>query len=292
MGLFDQMIKKTQNAAGDLMKNAGDAIQKFDAEKAKENITNGVKDLADNTKKAANYMAENMPESLSDIDLKKTAGDISDKTKEAYQKWKKDTADSEKQVKEALREETDKTVMLTRTDALRILYCVMACDGKLDEQEAEKLISIGTDMIDNFEGRENEILGDVMNVRKETSGDDYFYDIRDMVNECLNQSEHNRQKADVNGRLLIWNMLAVAESDGLYSKEEKKLIHYTAEKIEINESVVDEMEMSARTIEAVEQEENWLKDQDLKYSEVQPQIEMLEKRKQAVMDGIAALLRD
>lgn len=292
MGLFDQMIKKTQNAADDLMKNAGDAIQNFDADKAKENIANSAKDIAANTKKAADHVAKNMPKSMSDIDLKKTASDISDKTKDAYQKWKKDTADSKKQVKDAMKEENDETCMITRDDAVRILYCVMACDGKTDEQEEQKLLSIGTDLIDGYKDKENEILSDVSSIREETSGDDYFYDLRDKVNECVNHSKENRAEADVNSRILLWNMLAVAASDGSYDKEEKKLIHYTADKMGISGSVVDEMEMAARTIEATEQEENWLKDQDLKYSEVQPHIEMLENRKQAVMDGIAALMRD
>lgn len=292
MGLFDQVLKKTQNAAGDFMKNAGEAIQNFDADQAKEDIANGAKSLAGSARKAADQIAENMPKSMDDIDVKKTASDLAGKTKEAVARWQKDTQDSREQVKEALKKDEERRCRLTREDAVRILYCVMACDGTVDDQEKQKLLSIGEDLIHDFSEKEETIMRDVADVTEESSGDDYFYDLRDRVNDCLKHSEENRKDADVDGKLLLWNMLAVAESDGTYSQEEKKLIHYTAKKMNFEDSVVDEMELSAKTIETIEQEENWLKDQDLKYSEVEPQIEMLEKRKKAVMDGIAALIKD
>lgn len=95
MGLFN----KIQNAAGGFMENAGNAIKNFDADKAAETISKNASSLADNAKKAADGIAKNLPKSLDDINLKKTASDAVDRTKDAFDKWQKDTKDAKQKVK-------------------------------------------------------------------------------------------------------------------------------------------------------------------------------------------------
>lgn len=167
----------------------------------------------------------------------------------------------------------------------------MAVDGILDTSEHDKLLSIGSDMIDDFKNKENDLMHDLEEIKPDTSGEDYYYDLRDEVNECINHSAGDENN-DVDGRLLIWNMLAVAFSDGTFSEDEKKLIHYTAKKAKIADSVVQEMEISADTIKAIERESDWLSNLDEKYSVIAPKLEMLDKRREAVMSGVIALMKD
>lgn len=291
MGLFDKITKNVQNAAGDFMENAGDAIKNFDTDKAAETISKNASSLAKNAKKAADDMAKKMPKSLDEIDLKKTATGAVGRTKDAIDKWQKDTKESNEKVKEAVAEKEDNRFKFNREDAVKILYCIMAVDGTLESSEHEKLLSIGTDMIDDFKDKENDLMHDLEVITPETSGEDYYYDLRDKVNDCIDHSVSSENN-DIDGKMLLWNMLAIALSDDSYSEYEKKLIHYTAKKINIADSIVQEMEISADTIEAIERESDWLSKQDEKYSVVASKLEMLEKRKKAVMDGVVALLKD
>ena len=111
--------------------------------------------------------------------------------------------------------------------------------------------------------------------------------MRDVIRESWNVPG-----ATIPVKLLLWDLLAVAQSDNRYQEEEAKLIRYIARHLEVDKSIVPEMENASRTLMAIENEITWLKATDRPFGTVEPVMNELSDRKVAIMQGVRDLIND
>lgn len=230
-------------------------------------------------------------ESFKDIDFKDSLKDLQDKGKDTFDVLKKKSEETIKKVEDALSKTNEKTYKLTIQDALRIMYYLIAIDGELTNDELDKFVLIGQDTDPGFHEYKTELLKELKQTIEATDKEDYEDNIRDLVGEAILNSQYNKN-AKIDGKLFIWNLLAISYSDGECLESERKLIRYVTKQLEIDKSVILEMESYVYTLNAIEKEEFILKQSNKPYSIIESKINELSDRKKAIMQGVHALLVD
>lgn len=194
--------------------------------------------------------------------------------------------------------------VLSIQDALRIMYCLMLADGNISEEEKGKLEEIGRTCDSYFDSYKAQLFEECDNaILPKTKRnidlalctpeerEEYYDHIHDYVGEIL--IGDNIHKSDgMQAKVLLWNLLAIANSEGDYSTNEKRFIRYFAMKTRIDNSVRMEMEHTFSTLIAIEREEVWLKSSDRPYRVIEERVNELQDRKNAIMQGVNALIKD
>jgi uncharacterized tellurite resistance protein B-like protein len=175
---------------------------------------------------------------------------------------------------------------------LKILYYLMAVDGKIETGEEEKFNFIGVNTDPEFEAHKQKLLRECQTRMKSLreSGDSYR-GICESICEIIGTLQDSKEET-LHGKLLIWNMLATSYSDGDCAPIEKKLIHYVSNAVRVEKTVLLEMESTMQTMMALDKEEQWLKSSQRAFTTVNPELDELTVRRQAIMDGVHALIAD
>ena len=121
--------------------------------------------------------------------------------------------------------------------------------------------------------------------------EEYYDQIHDYVGDLIKE-ENFYQTEGVRAKWLIWNLLAIAYSEGDYSTNERRLMRYIAKKSGVDNTVLLEMEHTFSTLIAIEKEEEWLKSSDRPYKVIEERVVELSNRKDTIMQGINALISD
>ncbi len=256
MGLFDSMRKQLENAA-----------------------------------KTAQKAAENLPDSVKQIDVDKTFKGFKKAGEDAVQKFKTGSTDLYSKTVNSFQKK-EPTPYIRSEDALKIMYYLIAADMSMKAEEMEMFDSIGREVQSDYEAHRNEIIGSCNSVIVGTTDPDEYYDI---IHEQVSAAIHNSQNSaegDIMPALLIWNMISIAFSENEYSALERRLIRSTARTLGLDEAVPKEMEAAARTMIALAKEEEILQASDRKFSEVKVHMDEIAERKQTVMENIKALMLD
>ena len=120
--------------------------------------------------------------------------------------------------------------------------------------------------------------------------EEYFDFIRDYATKIIYKSEDTGD--GIGARTLIWDLLVVAFSEGDYSSNERRLIRFASNAMEIDQAVLLEMEQTLRTITALNKEEEWLKSLNRPYAVIAEQVDELKVRRETILTGLHALLAD
>jgi hypothetical protein len=123
-----------------------------------------------------------------------------------------------------------------------------------------------------------------------TDEDEYFDFIRDYATEVIYKSEDTGE--GIGARTLVWDLLVMAFSEEDYSANERRLIRFASRALDVDSTIVLEMEQTLRTITALNKEEEWLKSMNRPYSVIAEQIDEVEKRRETVLTGLHALMAD
>lgn len=236
-------------------------------------------------------MLKKTTESLKDIDLKDSLKDLQDKGKDTLDVLKKKSEETIKKVEDVLSKTNEKTYKLTINDALRIMYYLIAIDGELTNDELDKFVLIGQDTDPSFIEYQNKLLDELKQTIESIDKEDYEDNIRDLIGDAIRNSQYSKN-AVIDGKLFIWNLLAISYSDGECLESERKLIRYVTKLLEIDKSIILEMESYVYTLNAIEKEEVLLRGSNKPYSIIESKINELNDRKKAIMQGVHALLLD
>ena len=163
-------------------------------------------------------------------------------------------------------------IKIERTDAVKIAYYLMAVDGHISEEEELyiKEVARGFGVMDYSileEIRKN--VEDIFNI---TNNLKIIYNsIESEVRKILNKIETEESETfhdkvtkkilsieGITPNILIWNLMTMAIKDLDYS--EKMLIKYIAGKLNVDESVLLEMDNSLRALYAVQNDLDWIKE--------------------------------
>lgn len=283
----------------------------FNLKKLKDTVEKS----ADGIKKSVSDAAGKMPDSAKNINLSESMKDMAGKGQSMMDILKakgdelvssrKGKADETKAaIKDALRDKKGREAFFSVRDALRIMYCLMLIDGNVSEEEEEKFNEIGLACDQDFDSCKKQLIDECNGAVQSESAqgiefvsiasvdsEEYYDQIHDYVGDLIKE-ENFYQTEGVRAKWLIWNLLAIAYSEGDYSTNERRLMRYIAKKSGVDNTVLLEMEHTLSTLIAIEKEEEWLKSSDRPYKVIEERVVELSNRKNAIMQGINALISD
>jgi len=178
-------------------------------------------------------------------------------------------------------------------NSIKALFYLLAVDGCIGEDEMERFSEIGEELDrKNFDSYKEDIIYSCQKRISSIDPDDQYYDV---LLEGLDYALGHMAKGDdrgVTGRLLVWNMLAIAFSNKEYDTAEKKMIAHVARISEVPRDVLVDMEQSMQAALAVQKELSWIQGSNRPYSEVRPIVDDLEKRLEVILSSAKALIED
>ena len=175
--------------------------------------------------------------------------------------------------------------------SLKIFYFLIAIDGNIDESEQGFFREIGLKL---DPGHFNDYSGDI---EKEcemvllNDEDDRYDIILESVDDELTHKAGSEDQG-LTPRLLVWDLIAAAFSNGYYDASEKRLILHVARKTGVEKSVVLEMEQMMKTSDAVRDELNLIQGSGRPYNEVRPVVDELESRLEVIRKSAEHLIED
>ncbi|MBQ8330531.1 MAG: hypothetical protein IJX83_13160 [Lachnospiraceae bacterium] len=274
-----------------------------------------VEKSADSIKKSVSDAAEKMPESAKNINISESMKDMAGKGQsmmdilkakgdELISSRKEKEDETKAAIKNALRDKKGGEAVFSVRDALRIMYCMILIDGNVSEEEEEKFCEIGLACDQDFDACKKQLIDECNGVVQSESAqgidfvsiasvdsEEYYDQIHDYVGDLIKE-ENFYQTEGVRAKWLIWNLLAIAYSEGDYSTNERRLMRYIAKKSGVDNTVLLEMEHTFSTLIAIEKEEEWLKSSDRPYKVIEERVVELSNRKDTIMQGINALISD
>ncbi|MCI1722534.1 MAG: hypothetical protein LKM41_06850 [Lachnospiraceae bacterium] len=279
MALFDNLAKTLADAAS----KAAEATKNIDAKEIQKNLTNAVNDTVTKVKDTADAIdPKDIPGSLS-----KMASDAG----QAIVKHNNDRKESQASAKEVLHSAQAKQNYLTVHDAMKVIYLLMFSDRDFTEDEKAVFLSAGSEIDPSFSSDKDALIAECTAVIQAAENGNYEQNIHDTVAKTIWNSSKEKDAA-VSGRLLIWNMIAAAYADGNCAADEHDLIRFAGNELKVETEIIQEMESAMKTMIAVSKEEQWLKESGRTYNEVRTQVDELENRRNIIMQGIQALLKD
>ncbi len=194
-----------------------------------------------------------------------------------------------KKAEEPVKEESKDFIGISVENALKIIYCLMAVDGDIHENEIERLTLIGEGFAEGFTQVKNALVEECQKrINVESGVREYYEAIEHIVDDLL--KPETQGKYLMNPRLFLWDMLTIVYSDDNYDKNEKKLISHIVKAMEIEEDVFLEMENSMATVMDIEKEIKWIKTTDRPYLKIEATVNELEDRKNTILESIMELL--
>jgi len=183
--------------------------------------------------------------------------------------------------------------IIGKIEAIQIYYYFLALDGKIEEAELSlfKDIAMSTDP-DSFSTCGFELVSSCKaNLMQVKSAEDLSTLVKNKIKEIL-QNDYDEITEGVSRRLLIWNLYAIALSDGQISNDEKEVIYGLGDILDIEESVLFEMEQLMLTDFEIETELSSLSVSTKPYVEVRPIVDELENRRTVIFNKAKALIAD
>lgn len=175
--------------------------------------------------------------------------------------------------------------------ALKIFYYLLAVDGDIDEIELNHFHNIGMSIDPGHFGDYCEMIEeDCRQVLIRSDGDEYEL-IIEGVDDAL---AHEAPKEDqgLTPRLLVWDLFVAAFSNGVFNDYEKRLINHISRKVNVDKSIVLEMEQMMNTLSSIQKEMDWVIRLDRPSEEIQPIIDELEKRQEVITKSAEYLIAD
>ena len=232
MGKLDG-LKKALSKTAEKAKEAGSKLKEVD-----------FKQLADKTQETIRSTAENLQDSIKNFDADTAKQNIAEMAKKgtgAVKQYLKNAKETDERVKKALKESERSNDTVLAEDALKMIYLLMMADSKISHEEKERFASIVPEL-DVERDCDAQSIADTCNALIVSSNRDEYMDfIMDGIQDALHHSKESG-KGTIGKKLLLWNLLAVAYSDGEYSENEKKVLRTVNRRMEIDPSIILEME--------------------------------------------------
>lgn len=178
------------------------------------------------------------------------------------------------------------------TDALSIFYYLMAANGIVHEDELEMFNSIFNEMGDScIMSKEDLVFACQARLKLNESSISPLIPAMACVDQTLlSANDIVEDEVTITPKLLVWNLIAIALSDGGFDDAERELVNHIARHLNINDTVLMEMESSALSINDIDREINWVKTTDRPYLVIESIVKELENRKAAAFEGVQSLI--
>lgn len=184
-------------------------------------------------------------------------------------------------------------LIIQKKSAISVFYGLIYVDGEVGEDELQKLDELGNELDpENYADYRDDIIAEEQAQHEKMIDDEDFYDvIAEHVHEALLETADDPTEG-VPSRLLLWNMLTLAFTNGDYAAAQRRLIKHVARIAGIQTSVFLEMEQLMQTYVSVEKEREWLRTSQRPYTEIEPIVAEMDDRIQVLTTSVEALIGD
>ena len=243
-------------------------------------------------KKTLKESAANLPDAVKDINVSDSLSSLKKKSEDTFSKLKSDSSDLIARAKDAMAAPREANELILPSDALRIIYLLISSDMEITPEEMDMFDAVGADIDPAFEDHKEQILSECTGLMEQATDQDDYYDlIRDQITAAL-QSSKSSSEGSIHPKLLIWNLISIAFADSDYSENERRMIRSVVRLMNIDMSVMLEMEAAVQTLLAIQKEEEFLKSSSRKYAEVELQMNEIADRKTVIMKSVQALITE
>ena len=174
--------------------------------------------------------------------------------------------------------------------ALQIIYFMMHADGAISNDEEEKFDAIGKELDPIFLSIKEKIVSScAQHLGNLINPEDYYDAVQDGVKEAIDAGANQKGTA-ITPKLLVWDLMTIAYSDGGYDENERRLLKYIVRKLHVDKAVFLEMESSLLTIHDLENEMAWIKNSGRPFLTVSAIVNEITARKDAVFQSVKDLI--
>lgn len=200
--------------------------------------------------------------------------------------------------------------MLTQQELLRIAYLTICSDGKMTIDEIEKFEGIAKEVFSVTKTEIKDIKKGCDEILGEAEDETEVIDI--IIEEISKSLESLHKKAKPNlgyirffgtniqlGKYetteeslnyFLFLIISLSMADGEYSTEEKRIIRLIARKIEIDKSLVKEMEDTVTTLYQIEKQRDYLNSRISSETENIALYEENKRCQESILESIPALI--
>lgn len=179
---------------------------------------------------------------------------------------------------------------LSVRSVMKIIYYMMSVDGDVLHNEEEKYDEIGRELDPDYDGKKELIISACKNqMQKVIDPEDYYAVIQDGVEEAIHEGANTRN-AIVTPKVLLWDLMTIAYSDGHYDARERQLLKYTARKFCVDKSVFLEMESSFLAILDLDEELEWIKKADRPFLRIESMVNEIADREAVIFESVKDLI--
>lgn len=187
-------------------------------------------------------------------------------------------------------------VKISKEDAIKIIYYLMAVDGKICQAEEAKFDAIANELDASFGNYKNKIISECQTQLEKVIDPEEYYDvIQEGVCNAIDNSGSPSTSFDfysskVSNRVVVWNLLTIAFSDGKYTNEERKLLKYVVRRMNVDKSIFLEMENTIKALFSIDNEINWIKGTSKSYAAIEAIVNELEDRRGVINNSMKELI--
>ena len=179
---------------------------------------------------------------------------------------------------------------ISTRSALKIIYYLIAADGCISAEEEEKYDLLGKEVTPDFPDIKDMVISECQKqLNKVIDPEDYYDVLQEGVEDALITSVKT-EDTFITPKLLVWDLLTIAYSDGAYDEKERKLIKYIVRKLNIDKAIFLEMESTIQTMIDLEKEEQWIKTTDRPYLTIEAMVNEIEDRKHVIFESVKDLI--
>lgn len=286
MGKFDSLKKTLGSAAEkakDVAKSTTDKLRDVD-----------FKEVIDKTSSSIKNTASNLQDSIKNFDADKAKESVSEMVKkgsEAIKQHLDNAKETDRKVKSVLQESQLSRDKVLPEDALKMIYLLMLADQNVSKEEEERFDSIVPELDVEEKCDKQQIIDGCKAIVAASDNKNFIDYISDGIQDALHHSKESG-KGTINKKLLLWNLLSVAYSDGNYSKNEKAVLSIINRRMEIDPSIILEMEAAVSTLDALIKQEEQFKNSDKTYSVIAATLKEIEYRRNTIMQSVYELIED
>lgn len=270
-------------------------LKKLNANSIKESLADGVKSaqksisnidvtaIVKNATDAATIGAKAVQEGVSNIDVGEAIKGAKDAATSGIETVSKTVGSiAHKSPKKGEEEDT------SFRKFIELLWCMAYADETITEAERETLNELSSGFDENYEAYRAEIE-DEFAIRLEGNKKE-FGNLAAVKIEAKSIIE-SLELTPAEAKLLCWNLLALASSDGL-DDNELDLIRFIGKQSGLEASIVEELRNYSDTILEIARAREQLKQSTRSYSEIEPLINELANREQALIEAAQSLIAD
>lgn len=183
--------------------------------------------------------------------------------------------------------------LFKKETALTAFYYLLAADGEISRDEEQTFCEIGRALDPNrFEVYRESIMNKCSDQMEKAENEDEYFDVLQEGADFALSQQTNILEEGISARLLLWDLITLAYSDGRYDSQERRLIRHIVRVMQIDKSVALEMEQIAETSLSVRKEYEWIQTQNKTYAEIRPIVDELESRMKTLRKSAECLISD